>query len=355
MLRLQNISKSFNQHLVNDKISFEVEEGDFFFLLGPSGCGKSTLLKIIAGLLDQEGGNLFLNGEDITSFPPNRRNLNTVFQNFALFPHLNVFDNIAFGLKLKKVKKDEIKKRVHEVLNLVQLNNYESKNIETLSGGQKQRVAIARAIVNKPTVLLLDEPLSALDIKLRKNMQIELRNLQKQLNITFVYVTHNQEEALTMGDKIAIMNKGRIEQIGSPYEIYYEPKTKFVASFIGEINLFNVLSYKSKKNKTTFNTSGGFMILINSIIESPEMIRFLGLRPEYLSLSSKNEDSQDNSVQGIICEKLFQGNNTKYFVKISENHVLQVIKQHTSITGSFGLNEVVTVSWKEEHITFLHR
>ena len=239
IIDIRHLSKSFSGKKVLDDINLYVRRGEFLTLLGPSGCGKTTLLRMIAGFLQPDEGCIMLDGKDIAGVPPYQRQLNTVFQRYALFPHLDVYDNIAFGLKLKKTPVDEIDKRVRRVLKLVSMSDYEDRNVETLSGGQQQRIAIARAIVNQPKVLLLDEPLAALDLKMRKDMQIELKEMHRKLGITFIYVTHDQEEALTLSDTIAVINEGKIQQIGTPADIYNEPVNCFVADFIGESNILN--------------------------------------------------------------------------------------------------------------------
>lgn len=239
IIDLKDISVSFDAEQILDNISLEIGDKEFVTLLGPSGCGKTTILRIIAGFLEADSGDVFFDGKKINSVPANKRNINTIFQRYALFPHLNVYDNIAFGLRVKKVPKDEIYERVHEMLKLVNLEGFEKRSISRLSGGQQQRVAIARAVINKPKVLLLDEPLAALDLKLRKDMQTELKNIQKQLGITFVFVTHDQEEALSMSDKVIVMNEGKIQQIGTPLDVYNEPVNAFVADFIGESNIID--------------------------------------------------------------------------------------------------------------------
>ena len=237
-LELKNIKKSFQEgEDVLESICLTAKKGEFVTLLGSSGCGKTTTLRIIAGLEQPDSGQVFLNGKDVTSLEPNQRNVNTVFQNYALFPHMNVADNIGYGLKLKKTSKAEISRRVKEMLELVQLSGFEKRKPSELSGGQRQRVAIARALVNNPEVLLLDEPLGALDLQLRRAMQHELKRLQKKLGITFIYITHDQEEAINMSDTIAVMNHGRFEQIGTPDEIYNHPKTSYVAMFVGNANI----------------------------------------------------------------------------------------------------------------------
>ena len=239
IIEINHISKSFGDKCILNDISLFVKRGEFLTLLGPSGCGKTTLLRILAGFGSADSGTVLINGEDITNVPPHERPVNTVFQRYALFPHLDVYENIAFGLKLQKVPEEEIDRRVRKALRMVSMTDYEDRDVESLSGGQQQRVAIARAIVNQPKVLLLDEPLSALDLKMRKDMQIELKEMHKQLGITFVYVTHDQEEALTLSDTIVVMDDGNIRQIGSPTDIYNEPQNAFVADFIGESNILN--------------------------------------------------------------------------------------------------------------------
>ena len=237
IISFENVNKFYEDTHVLKNINFEIEKGKFYTLLGPSGCGKTTILRIIAGFTDVSNGKVTLNGQDVTNLPPNKRKVNTVFQDYALFPHMNVFENIAFGLRLKKTPENIIKEKVADALKMVQLSGYENREISQMSGGQQQRVAIARALVNEPEVLLLDEPLSALDLKLRTDMQYELRELQQRLGITFIFVTHDQEEALAMSDEIFVMSKGEIIQSGTPVDIYDEPINRFVADFIGESNI----------------------------------------------------------------------------------------------------------------------
>ena len=240
LIEFQTVSKSYGNTAILNDISFEVYAGEFLTLLGPSGCGKTTLLRLISGFEQPTSGNILINDICINELPPQKRNVHTVFQSYALFPHLNVFENVAFALRCKKIEQTEINTRVHEALKLVQLEAYAERNVKKLSGGQQQRVAIARAIINQPEVLLLDEPLSSLDYRLRKSMQFELKQLQKKLNMTFIFVTHDQEEALSMSDRIVIFNHGHIEQIGTPREIYETPNNLHVAEFIGETNIFDI-------------------------------------------------------------------------------------------------------------------
>ncbi len=237
LIRLENVTKAYGDNVVLDSINLYVRKNEFLTLLGPSGCGKTTTLRIIGGFEHPTSGKVLFDGEDITDLPPYKRRVNTVFQKYALFPHLNVFENIAFGLKVSKRPKDEIEAKVQKMLTLVNLENYGKRGVDSLSGGQQQRVAIARALVNEPEVLLLDEPLAALDLKLRKEMQLELKRMQQMLGITFIFVTHDQEEALTMSDTIVVMNEGLVQQIGTPKHIYDEPQSAFVANFIGESNI----------------------------------------------------------------------------------------------------------------------
>ena len=239
IIEVKSVSKFFGEKTALDNVNLSIRKGEFVTILGPSGCGKTTLLRLIAGFQTASAGEIYIGGKEITKTPPHRRPVNTVFQKYALFPHLNVFDNIAFGLKLKKMSKPEIEKKVKVALRMVGMTDYEYRDVNSLSGGQQQRVAIARAIVNEPEVLLLDEPLAALDLKMRKDMQMELKEMHKRLGITFVYVTHDQEEALTLSDTIVVMSEGRIQQIGTPIDIYNEPTNSFVADFIGESNILN--------------------------------------------------------------------------------------------------------------------
>lgn len=244
IVELKNISVSFDGEQILNGLNLDIKDKEFITLLGPSGCGKTTTLRLIAGFLEPDSGDIIFEGEKINSIPPYKRQVNTIFQRYALFPHLNVYENVAFGLRIKKLKESEIKEKVAEMLRLVNLTGFENRNIDTLSGGQQQRVAIARAIANHPKVLLLDEPLAALDLKLRQEMQRELKKIQQQLGITFIFVTHDQEEALTMSDRVVVMNEGKIQQVGTPQDIYNEPQNAFVADFIGESNILSATMVK---------------------------------------------------------------------------------------------------------------
>lgn len=295
IIEIQGVSKVYGDNTVLDNLSLNIRKNEFLTLLGPSGCGKTTTLKIIAGFETADSGKVIFNGSDISNIPPYKRQLNTVFQKYALFPHMNIYENIAFGLKIKKLPKDEIDKKVREMLKMVSLEGFEKRSVDSLSGGQQQRVAIARALVNEPKVLLLDEPLGALDLKLRKEMQLELKKIQKRLGITFIFVTHDQEEALTMSDTIVVMNKGKIQQMGSPEDIYNEPANAFVADFIGESNILNGImleDYKAKFANNTFTcVDGGF-----NKNEDIDVV----IRPEDIEITTPDKGMLTGKVNSVI-------------------------------------------------------
>ena len=304
IVQLKNVNKMYGENHVVKDLNMDVYEGEFLSILGPSGCGKTTTLRMIAGFEQQTSGGIIVEGEAVENKEPFDRNVNTVFQSYALFPHMTVYDNVAFGLKMKKFKKAEIKKEVTQALSLVQLEGFEKRYPSQLSGGQRQRVAIARAIVNKPRVLLLDEPLGALDMKLRKQMQIELKRLQKKLAITFVYVTHDQEEALTMSDRIAVMNGGVLEQIDVPAEIYEHPKTKFVADFIGESNLFEAVVDEINGENIRVSMEIGTACGTGKGFADKELI-YISVRPEKTKCSP--EPVTGFTMQGMVKESIFIG------------------------------------------------
>ncbi|WP_409228286.1 spermidine/putrescine ABC transporter ATP-binding protein [Gudongella sp. SC589] len=292
---LVQIYKQFGDTPVLEDINLYIRQNEFLTLLGPSGCGKTTTLRIIGGFETPTNGRVMFDGEDITEIPPFKRQINTVFQKYALFPHLNVFDNIAFGLKIKKMSKEDIREKVAEMLKLVNLEGFEDRDIESLSGGQQQRIAIARALVNEPKVLLLDEPLGALDLKLRKEMQLELKRIQKRVGITFVYVTHDQEEALTMSDTIVVMDKGRIQQIGTPMDIYNEPVNRFVAKFIGESNIIDGMM--NEDFKVTFSNRTFQCVDKGFGMDQPVDVV---IRPEDLQIVSYENGFISGEVQNVI-------------------------------------------------------
>ncbi len=341
ILTLEAISKAYTEHQVLQSLSLAVCDGEFLTLLGPSGCGKTTTLRIIAGLAQADTGRLFLNGEDITTTPPNKRNVNTIFQNYALFPHMNVHDNIAYSLAIHNVPKKERTTIVKKMLTLVQLEGYEKRNVNQLSGGEKQRICIARAMVNKPRVLLLDEPLGALDLKLRQYMQLELKRLQKQLGITFIYVTHDQEEALNMSDRIAILNHGVLEQLASPSEIYERPATKFVAEFVGDRNVLS---------GTGVN---GCVVLSQTGIQVPVTRNCDGKAVHIAIHSDKIKISKEAptgvfSISGIIVEKQYAGARIKYKINVAgtEHFGIEAVQYNTKQTYAEG--EAVFVHWNPE-------
>lgn len=284
IISFNDIVKSYDDEQVLKSVNFEIEEGKFYTLLGPSGCGKTTILRIIAGFTEATSGDVYFAGQRINDIPANKRQVNTVFQDYALFPHMNVFDNVAFGLKIKKLPKQEIERKVKDALRMVQLAGYENREISEMSGGQRQRVAIARAIINEPKVLLLDEPLSALDLKLRTDMQYELRELQQRLGITFIFVTHDQEEALAMSDEIFVMNHGEIIQSGTPVDIYDEPINHFVADFVGESNIVNGIMLED--NLVEF--VGKKFECVDSGMRTNEPVEVV-LRPEDLSVTTPDK------------------------------------------------------------------
>ena len=316
LLQAESLSKSFGDVKVLNDLSFCVQPGEFVTLLGPSGCGKTTTLRIIAGLLEPDKGKVFLKGGDITSAAPEKRNLNTVFQNYALFPHMNVEKNISYGLRIRGVKKTEWKKQVAEMLRLVQLEGFEKRMPAQLSGGQCQRVAIARAVVLKPDLLLLDEPLGALDLKLRRQMQIELKEIQKRLGIAFVYITHDQEEALNMSDRIAVMNNGRFEQMGTPEEIYEHPATRFAAEFIGQSNMLSCSVVRNDAGGLVLDYAGAKIPARKAdFAVNPGDQLSLCLRTERLSFST--EKTGDCSLEGVLTDKRYAGGAMRATIRLN--------------------------------------
>jgi spermidine/putrescine transport system ATP-binding protein len=360
-IKLVNITKSYNSDIILKNFDLTIPEGSFFVLLGPSGCGKTTLLRLIDGFEQVDSGKIYLGNEDITEVPINKRNINTVFQNYALFPHLNVFDNIAYGLRIKKLDKKEIEQKVHKVLNSVNLEKHIYKSIQQLSGGQKQRVALARAIVNEPDVLLFDEPLAALDLKLRERMLIELIELQKTLKTTFVYVTHDQSEALAVANLIAVMNyDGKVEQIGSPKEIYEFPETAFVAKFIGTTNLFEaILQISGDTAFANVSGLGNFKISIDKskkwIIDNNYIL--LSLRPEKIIITKKEFNDFDNKLNGLVTSSIYQGRSTLFNVRLDNKEIIQVFQQNMEHIQkeTIKVGDNVNLYWQKDNVTLLQK
>jgi spermidine/putrescine transport system ATP-binding protein len=352
------VSKAFGSFSVLNEVSLEIKKGEFFSLLGPSGCGKTTLLRIIAGFETPDEGDVLFDGEDVLPFPPNKRQANTVFQNYALFPHLTVFENVAFPLRIKKRPRHEVNERVGEYLRLVQLEAHSEKKPSQLSGGQKQRVAIARALINEPEVLLLDEPLSALDAKLRGKLLIELDQLHDKVGITFIYVTHDQQEALSVSDRIAVMNAGDVLQVGTPHEIYESPADEFVAKFIGETNLFDgeVLSSarvppKGEKDEAEYMVElaidGLGSVKVTTVDEfAPGQTVSFTIRPEKILISTEKPATRRadiNQCQGVVDEPVYSGFQTKFYVKTESGVLLRVMKQHAVYS-----DEGPDIVWKDK-------
>jgi spermidine/putrescine transport system ATP-binding protein len=338
-----------------DHIDLEVHDGEFFSLLGPSGCGKTTTLRMIGGFEQPTSGVIELAGQDVTWLPPYQRNVNTVFQNYALFPHLTVFENVAFGLRRKKVARDEVKRRVTEMLALVELPGYERRKPGQLSGGQAQRVALARALVNRPAVLLLDEPLGALDLKLRKQMQVELKRIQQGVGITFIYVTHDQEEAMTMSDRIAVMNGGRYEQLGDPEVLYERPQTRFVAGFLGVSNLLPAKRDGASNGYAAFRLEDGSPVRVPvAIVEGQAEPLSIGVRPEKIRMSETGTEvaAQMNRLSGVIADASYIGVSTQYIVELPDGNRVTVYEQNVERASKSELwtrGEAVQLAWLPEH------
>lgn len=342
IVSIVNVDKWYGENHVVKNMNINISEGEFLTLLGPSGCGKTTTLRMVSGFEMPSSGIIKVENESVEKKEPYERNVNTVFQNYALFPNMNVFDNVAYGLKVKKVPKAEIKERVTEMLKLVQLEGFEKRRINQMSGGQKQRVAIARALINRPKVLLLDEPLGALDLKLRKQMQIELKRLQRQLKITFVYVTHDQEEALTMSDRIAIINKGVLEQIDTPQNIYEHPKTKFVASFIGESNIFDAVVEEEGSCSRMVTESGRFLAEGGDCKAGDAVA--VSIRPEDMQFSK--EPKEGFSIKGVVKEQIYVGNLIKMIVQLGNGEEIKINRFDREDLAEVG--EIVYLFWALE-------
>lgn len=352
ILQLKNLSKDFGEGPVLRSLNLDVYAGEFLTLLGPSGCGKTTTLRIIAGLEQATTGTVFLEGRDVTQTPPEKRPVNTVFQNYALFPHMNVFQNIAYGLRVQKVSKQEQERRVREALALVRLSGYEKRMPSQLSGGQRQRVAIARAVVLQPKILLLDEPLGALDLKLRQEMQKELKQLQQQLGITFIYITHDQEEALNMSSRIVIMRSGIVEQIGTPEDVYERPQTLFAADFIGQSNLLEGVVAKADGQTLVLDVNGVQLPALPTETFSPKAGQkaVLCLRPQRIRYGTEPQHGME--LQGVIRSKEYAGGMQHTQIALSDTLVLNAVSQSAEL-DSLPVGSSVYVGWSVRHAPIL--
>jgi spermidine/putrescine transport system ATP-binding protein len=354
-VRLVDVVKKFGEAIAVDHIDLEVRDGEFFSLLGPSGCGKTTTLRMIGGFEEPTSGLIELQGQDVTWLPPYKRNVNTVFQNYALFPHLTIYENVAFGLRRKGVKDADIKGRVRDMLQLVELPGYENRKPTQISGGQAQRIALARALINRPAVLLLDEPLGALDLKLRKQMQVELKRIQQEVGITFIYVTHDQEEAMTMSDRIAVMNKGHYEQLGDPETLYERPATRFVAGFLGVSNLVaGTVTATDGADWAAVTLENGIVTRAPRALTEGKTEILLGVRPEKIRLYEPHETVPDshNRMPGTVRTASYMGVSTQYQVEVPGGRRLTVFEQNVERASKAELwepGEEVVVGWQPQH------
>jgi spermidine/putrescine transport system ATP-binding protein len=354
-VELVNVTKRFDDVIAVNDVSMKIQDGEFFSLLGPSGCGKTTTLRMIAGFETPTSGEVYIQEELMGLTPAFQRNTNMVFQNYALFPHMNVAENIGFGLEMKKMPKEEIARRVEEALELVRLLGLGKRRPKQLSGGQQQRVALARALINRPGVLLLDEPLGSLDLKLRKEMQLELKGLQHRVGITFVYVTHDQEEALTMSDRIAVMNQGRVLQVGTPEEIYEQPADRFVADFIGETNFLEGFILKRDGTNVLVDVAGMPAVLAQSAREfDPGAGVTVAVRPEKISIQKETRWRENNCCQGIIESVVYVGTDTNYVVRLDSGGTMRVREQNIMpVRQSLDEGETAFLFWQPESTLLL--
>jgi spermidine/putrescine transport system ATP-binding protein len=353
-LELIGVTKRFGNFYAVNQMDLTVPQGSFFALLGPSGCGKTTTLRMIAGLEDPSAGSIRLGEDDITDLRPYKRPVNTVFQSYALFPHLTIFDNVAFGLRRRGVK--DVKKQVDETLQLVELSGLESRKPAQLSGGQQQRVALARALINRPEVLLLDEPLGALDLKLRRQMQIELKRIQTEVGVTFVHVTHDQEEAMTMADTIAVMNAGVVEQLGEPSDLYENPSTTFVANFLGQSNLIQVKTEPASGGVVVANRAGQSLAVSEARNHSTGDSGWLGVRPEKIAIAASGSTTSAGRnvlTGGVVSDVSFIGVSTQYLVKMPWDQELTIFEQNTGRIDAPRVGDHVDLIWNPEHCFLL--
>jgi spermidine/putrescine transport system ATP-binding protein len=353
-LRLEGLTKRFGDFVAVDDLSLTVAEGSFFALLGPSGCGKTTTLRMVAGLEDPTAGRVLIGNDDISHLRPYRRPVNTVFQSYALFPHLTIFENVAFGLRRRGVK--DYKQKTLDMIDLVQLGPYAASKPAQLSGGQQQRVALGRALINEPGVLLLDEPLGALDLKLRRQMQIELKRIQTEIEVTFVHVTHDQEEAMTMADTIAVMNHGVIEQLGAPEDLYENPRTTFVANFLGQSNLIRVDVIDTADGDVVVDCHGQKVGVVGSRSHAKGRNAWLGVRPEKLFAGAAGADAHSGSnilTGGRVTDVSFVGVSTQYLVAMPWGQELMVFEQNTGQRTLFRNGDEVDITWSPAHAFLL--
>ena len=358
-VRLVDVVKRFGDVAAVDHINLEVQDGEFFSLLGPSGCGKTTTLRMIGGFEEPTSGLIELQGQDVTWQPPYRRNVNTVFQNYALFPHLTIFENVAFGLRRRGARGDEIRSRVTDMLRLVELPGYEKRKPHQISGGQAQRVALARALINRPAVLLLDEPLGALDLKLRKQMQVELKRIQQEVGITFIYVTHDQEEAMTMSDRIAVMNRGHYEQLGDPESLYERPTTRFVAGFLGVSNLLPGTVTGTADDYAMIRLSDETSVRVPRALTNGSSAVEVGVRPEKIRMLADGVDAPatHNQLAGVVRDASYQGVSTQYIVETRSGARVTVYEQNVERTSHGSLHrpgDEVRLAWSPDHSFVVH-
>lgn len=363
-ISVRQISQDFGGNIALEQVDLDIHDGEFFSLLGPSGCGKTTLLNIIAGFLEPTTGSVFINGDDVTNLPPYKRKIGMVFQNYALFPHLTVFDNVAYGLKVKKLSKKEVRRKVEESLALVQLEAFQERMPKQLSGGQQQRVAIARALAIEPSVLLLDEPLSNLDANLRKDMQTELRLLQKRIGITTVLVTHDQEEALSLSDRIGVLGQGHIRQIGSPLDVYRKPENEFVAGFIGQVNLLSVKKVASETddNKTVYQAENFTMseneplkLAMNKGSELEETTSLMMLRPERIRVVAESLNELYNSCKVTVVQVSYIGSSVRLTVKLQGKGEMLILVPDPVFHVPPEPEQVITIAWNKEDLILINQ
>jgi spermidine/putrescine transport system ATP-binding protein len=356
-VRIEGVTKRFGDFVAVDNLSLHVQPGEFFSMLGPSGCGKTTTLRMIGGFEEVTTGSIFLGDVDVTDIPPFKRATNTVFQNYALFPHLSIFDNIAFGLRRRKLPDAEVREKVGTMLDLVELPGFETRRPSQLSGGQQQRIALARALVNNPQVLLLDEPLGALDLKLRKQMQVELKRIQGEVGITFIFVTHDQEEAMTMSDRIAVIHRGKIEQLGTPEDLYERPQTDFVARFLGVSNLLEADVAGNDDRFTSMRLKDGTIVRAPSgMVNGATSVR-VGVRPEKLRILALEDGASGattdlNAIEGTVLDSSYMGVSTQYLIATPYDHRLIVYAQNLETAGASEVladGQRVYLTWKPQH------